>query len=164
MTRGYPTTCTKRGCDHEAWVEEPQGSPRQLAGAPITCDCGEEALIRVAMPRAVGILVEEYNPQIKKTFSSNAEKKAWMEKRPIIEDGEVVGYRPPIREYSHDELDAQTVREWDGMAEIARKQGRTLEEDAAYRAACCNERRAKDIEAGLAPTVAATKAEDLLPA
>jgi hypothetical protein len=96
--------------------------------------------------------------------AADQQRKYQTQKRPIIEDGEVVGYRPPIREYSHDELDAQTVREWDGMAEIARKQGRTLEEDAAYRAACCNERRAKDIEAGLAPTVAPTKAEDLLPA
>lgn len=164
MIRCYPTTCIRPGCDREAWLDEPGGSDRLLPGQDVTCDCGARAQVRVVMPRAVGILVEEYNPQIKRTFNSNAEKKAWMEKRPIIEGGEVVGYHPPIREYSHEELDAQTVQEWEGMAEIARKQGRTLEEDAAYRAACCNERRARDIEAGLAPTVAATRAEDLLPA
>lgn len=164
MLRGYPTTCTRPGCDHEVYVEEPHGSPRQRAGDPITCACGDETIIRVAMPVAIGIMVEEYNPQIKRTFNSNAAKKEWMEHgRPIVEDGEVVGFRR-AREYSHDELDAQTQGEWAAMEDIARKNGRTLEEDAAYRAACCNERRAKDIEQGLAPTVAATKAEDLLPA
>lgn len=164
MIRCYPTTCTRPGCDREAWLDEPGGSDRLLPGQDVTCDCGARVQVRVVMPRAVGILVEEYNPQIKRTFNSNAAKKEWMEHgRPIVEDGEVVGFRR-AREYSHDELDAQTQGEWAAMEDIARKNGRTLEEDAAYRADCCNERRARDIEAGLAPTVAATRAEDLLPA
>lgn len=164
MIRCYHTTCQRAGCGHEAWVEEPGDAPRRVVGAAVTCDCGQPCAVRLTVPPAIGILTEHYDPQTKRTFTSNRQYEDWKNYGdPVVEDGEVVGFRK-IREYSHAELDAQDEAGWREAEEDARTVGRTLEEDARFRADCINEKRTKEIEQGLKPTVAPATPESLLPA
>jgi len=158
MVRCYPTTCQDKGCDHEAWVDEPGGAPRQPAGAPITCDCGAEALIKVVAPPTVGIIVEHYDPQTGETFKSNAHYKDYLNYGKPIKNasGEVTGFKK-IREYSSAELDQHRDKAIARMEATAAKNGMTLEQAAAKRRADVVEKRTKEIEAGQKPTVAAPK-------
>ena len=75
----------------------------------------------------------------------------------------MVGHRQ-IREYSHAELDAMSDAGWAQQEEIARANGMTLEQAAQKEVAAIAEKRTREIEAGLKPTVGLQKAADLLPA
>ena len=155
----YAIRCSEPDCrEVEALVE---GERRM--GDTVTCEQGHDAVVRPAVPRAIGILVDHFDPQTGKTFTSNRQYEDWKRySRPVMEDGEVVGYRQ-IREYSHDELDAMSDQGWREQEEIARSQGRTLEEDAKFRAEGIQEKIARETEKGLVPSVKPIAPEKLLP-
>lgn len=165
MVRCYPTTCRRPDCEHESWQDVPADEPRLSVGDDVACDCGDDSTVALVMPRAIGILTEHYDPQTKQTFRSNRHYQDWLKYgNPITnEAGEVVGHRQ-IREYSHAELDAMSDAGWAQQEEIARANGMTLEQAAQKEVAAIAEKRTREIEAGLKPTVGLQKAADLLPA
>jgi len=165
MIRCYPTTCRRHDCAHEAWLDSPANEPRLAPGDDVACDCGDDSTVAIAMPRTIGIVTDHYDPQTGLTFSSNRAYEDWKNYgHPIYgATGEVSGH-PRMREYSHAELDQQMQAGWAEQEAIAREAGLTLEQAAARKVADINAKRAKEIEAGLTPTVREQKVADLLPA
>jgi hypothetical protein len=157
----YAITCSDPRCrEHELLVEG-----EHAIGAAVTCEQGHAAVIRPAVPRAIGIIVEYESKQLGRTFRSNREMQDWLDYGDPIkgEDGETIGFRQR-RLYSDDDIAAQEEQGWRDQERIAAQHGRTLEEDAAFRVEGIKEKRAKEIEAGLTPSVREVAPETLLPA
>lgn len=150
----YAVACDNPDCtEHEVFTKE-----TFHIGDLVTCECGHPGLVVPPVVPAIGILVEHHDPQTGETFKSNAHYKDYLKYgRPIKNaSGEVTGFKP-IREYSSAELDQHRDRVVSRMEKTAAKNGMTLEQAAAKRRADVMEKRTKEIEQGLKPTVGIPK-------
>lgn len=167
--KSYPTDCTARGCSHEVWLDHrkpPIGAdePIPKTGDVVRCDCGQQASVRPAKLAIVGIIVEYESKQLGRTFRSNREMQDWLDYGDPIkgDDGETIGFRQR-RLYSDDDIAQQEERGWREQEAIAAAHGRTLEEDAAFRAEGIKEKIAREVEAGQTPSVREVSVESMLP-
>jgi hypothetical protein len=157
----YAIECSEPRCRERELLVEGE----HAMGATVTCEQGHAAVVRPAVPRAIGIIVEYESKQLGRTFRSNREMQDYLNYGAPIKgaDGEVVGFEQR-RLLSHDEMDASEEQGWRDQEVIARQHGRSLEEDAKFRVEGVKEKIARDVEAGQTPSVKPVTVESLLPA
>lgn len=154
--RMYAIRCSEPDCPEVEILVE--GERRM--GDTVTCEQGHDAVVSPAVPRAIGILVEQVDHQLGTVWKSNAEYNDWVKYgNPVMRNGEVVGHREVVT-MSDQERKSHRDQVIKDMEKVAAKNNLTLEQAHAVRAERTREKRAKEIEQGLTPTVSEPKPMD----